>query len=65
MSPLTRAGFAAVVLVVAAMVLNLARAGLVAAGLPVEPALGVAANTTLTASVGALVYLVHRNGGRR
>lgn len=65
MIPRTRAGYAAGLLAIVAVVLNVLRVYELAAHLPLDEALSVAASSALTASLGSLVYVVHANGGRR
>lgn len=65
MRPLTRAGYGAVLLVVLTLGLQVMRVVMELSGVPADPVVTLAANTTLTAAVGALVWLVHVNGEHR
>lgn len=65
MIPRTRAGYAAALLVVVALVLNGLRAWELVAHLPADPALSLASSSAVTTALAALVYTVHLNGASR
>lgn len=65
MRPATPASYAAVLLVVVVAVLVALRVAFLASGQAPDETLLVAFQATITTVVGALLYMVHRNGSPR